>query len=280
MAFKTLELSDKKIFDEFFKRFPPKISELTFTNLFSWRTSKDYMFNLLDEHLIISFENEFLQPIGKTPEKIMEKLLKEKKDMIFERIEKSVAMLLSNKFLVEEERDMFDYVYSLRDLSELKGNQFEPKRNLVKQAEKYNPEVCRLTESNVNDFFRLQQEWCNLRSCENNKLLSDENKAILEALSNFKEFNLCGTCIRIKGKLAAFAIGEKLNEDTYVEHFEKGDLNYKGIYQYVLKEFASALSEKTVYLNREQDLGIPGLRKAKESYHPVKMIEKYRIRNK
>jgi hypothetical protein len=278
MQFKPITLEDKPTFDSFFKKYPSNISDMTFTNLFAWRESKKYKFAVVDEHLVVRFGNRFLQPIGEEPEKVITKIFSEFNDVSFERVEKKIAMKVKDNFKVEEDRDMFDYVYSVQELIELKGRKFEAKRNLVKQFEQYDLEVCKLTEDNMADFLKLQRQWCELRGCDDNDLLVAENDAIMEALKHFKEFNLCGICVRKDNIIAGFAIGERLNENTYVEHFEKGDTKYKGVYQFMLREFAKAISKKAEFLNREQDLGIPGLRKSKESYNPVKMVEKYRIK--
>jgi len=89
-----------------------------------------------------------------------------------------------------------------------------------------------------------------------------------------------GVCIFIGDKLQGFIIGEKLNNTTIVEHTEKADTKYKGAYQYLLREFAKSVPDKYIYINREQDLGILGLRKAKMGYLPVKMIKQFRIEYK
>jgi len=134
-----------------------------------------------------------------------------------------------------------------------------------------------LDENTVNSFFSLQEKWCNIKNCVSDEQLQAEDIAIKEALAHFKEFNLFGVCVAINKNIEAFAIGEKLNNGTFVEHFEKANTKFNGIYQYVLHEFVKAIPKNFKYLNREEDLGIAGLRKSKLSYNPVNMVEKYRI---
>ncbi len=273
MDFREIKLQDKDIFDRYLKEFQPEISEFTFTNLFSWAKPKQHSFAEIKNHIVVRFgKNSFYEPIGDDPAAIMEIILDKVAGAKFERVHKA-----ADRFKAEEDRDNFDYVYSIKELQELKGNKFEAKRNLAKQCMQYGPEVCRLNQDNVHKFFELQKKWCSLRSCEQKKALSHENEAITTALSHFQEFSLCGVCIIIDDNVAGFAVGEHLNDNTFVEHFEKGDTRYKGIYQYLLREFVRAVPEDYSFLNREQDLGIPGIRKAKKSYSPVRMVKKYSV---
>ncbi|MBD3164684.1 DUF2156 domain-containing protein [Candidatus Woesearchaeota archaeon] len=276
MQFRPITLDDKSLFDKYLGNFPQNASELTFTNLFAWRKAKKHEFTEIDSHLLVKTGSFYYQPIGASPSKIIRKIIDKESKAVFERVEKKIAQQLEG-LKTKEQRGMFDYVYRISDLTELKGNKFEPKRNLIKQCEKYQPEVCMLNEGNIHEFFQLQKKWCSLKSCEENKPLQHENEAITETLNNFREFKLLGICIRKEDAVAGFAIGEQLNNNVFVEHFEKGDTMFKGIYQYVLKEFVKAIPSHFKYLNREQDLGIPGIRKAKESYYPVKLVEKYRV---
>ena len=115
-----------------------------------------------------------------------------------------------------------------------------------------------------------------MHDCESDSGLATENDAVKEALMNFRELGFHGICIRVKGRMEAFAIGERLNQDTFVEHFEKANREFPGIYQYLLKEFASSI-QGFEFLNREQDLGVDGIRKAKLSYHPAFMVEKFSV---
>jgi uncharacterized protein len=274
MKFKPITLADKPLFDEYFAEFPPRISELTFTNLFVWRHSRKYEFAEIDSHLIILYDNKFLQPIGKNPESIIPGLLKEHSSI--ERVDETIA-LKTTGCKVEEDRNNWDYVYSIEDLRTLAGNKYAPKRNFIKQCEKCEPDVCALDKDTVHGFLQLQKDWCSLRKCDDDANLQAENTAVMEALKNFEMLNLFGICIYVNKRIEGFAIGEKLNNDTYVEHFEKANTNINGLYQYILYNFAKSIRGEFSYLNREQDLGIEGLRKAKESYYPVRMIKKYRI---
>lgn len=284
MKFKTVKLEDKKVFDDFFKKYSPQISELTFTNIFSWRYSKRYEYCVKDDHLVIRFLDGnnliYLQPIGNDPVSVIRNILLSDSNISFQRVEEKIALLLKKEFNVVEDRDNFDYVYSMDELRKHEGGKFITKRNFIKRIEKLNPDVCGLSDETVKDFMLLQERWCDIKRCREDPSLFSEDCAIHEALRHYKELGIIGVCVKIDERIAGFAIGERFNKDTFVEHFEKGDNEFNGIYQYVLYKFVEMIPDSYKFLNREQDLGISGIRKAKKSYHPLKMVKKYSIRNK
>jgi hypothetical protein len=198
MQFKPITLEDKQLFDSYFEKYPPEISELTFTNLFVWQSVKNYEYAIKDNHLIISFKDKirkFLQPIGKNPHKIIEDIFNKFPKTFFERVDKSIAEKLKTKYKIFSKRDHFDYIYSLEELRELKGRKFESKRNFVKQCLNHNPKSCLLNDNTSKKFLELQEKWCNLRNCEKNPGILSENIAIRKAIDHFKELNLFGVCI-------------------------------------------------------------------------------------
>jgi uncharacterized protein len=287
IKFKNIELSDKKIFDDHLNRFQPEASEFTFTNLFAWRIDKGYEFAIFDDHILVKFRGKkedspvvkFLQPVGEDPGRVIAKIIDMHPKCRFERVEEKIALRI-NKFSVEEDPDNNDYVYNVNELSRLEGKNFEAKRNFIRQCEQYGPEICTLDEESVHEFINIQERWCDVRKCEASPELDAENTAIREALINYSSFDLFGICIRINNRIEAFAIGEKLNDDTFVEHFEKASPDFKGLYQFVLNAFAKKIPGSIEFLNREQDLGVAGLRKAKRSWNHVRTIKKYVIRDR
>jgi len=284
LNFKPLALDDKSLFDDFFRRFSPIISEFTFTNLFAWRLTKRHEFSIIDNHLLISFfkgnQRKFYQPVGNAPDLIMKKIFDLIPETSFERVEKKNCSKLSKEFEVMKYRNNFDYLYKLDELRELKGANYQSTRNFIRQCEKYNPQVCILDEETIKQFVELEKKWCNIRNCNKDKLLYAEDMAVKETLEKFKQLKVMGICISINDKIEAFAIGEELSNDTFVNHFQKANTEFKGLYQYLVHEFAKSIPKKFAYLNLEQDLGVEGLRKAKLSYHPVKFVEKCSIKSK
>jgi hypothetical protein len=124
----------------------------------------------------------------------------------------------------------------------------------------------------------LETSWCNLRHCELDAGLAAEQRAIAACLENWARFSLIGGAVVVEDRIEAFAIGEKLNPVTAVVHFEKANPELRGMYQLINQWFCrNGLSEYT-FVNREQDLGLEGLRKAKESYHPHHMVREFIVR--
>ena len=122
--------------------------------------------------------------------------------------------------------------------------------------------------------------WCDIRDCftPENLSLAEEHAAVIETLDSFRELSLRGGVILIDGNIEAFTIGEPLNRETFVIHFEKANPRIIGLYQAINQEFCRTIADEYRFVNREQDLGEPGLRRAKESYCPDHLVEKYIVR--
>ncbi|MFX1481099.1 MAG: DUF2156 domain-containing protein, partial [Promethearchaeota archaeon] len=295
---KFIELTDKQLFDTYFKRYEPEISEFTFTNLFMWRNYYEFQFIEVENHLIIfskSFLGSrdltlsgkrnsifFLPPIGPNPSEKIITLFETIDNAEIHRVpEKIVEEMSNNNILNEmnieiyEDRANWDYVYEVEDLKTLPGNRYRQNRRwLNKFLENYEYEFKLLNEELIDLSKKLQLEWCIMRGCEEDKSLEEEQKAIYEALDNFDTLKFSGGIICIEDKCAAYTFGEILNSNTMVIHIEKANMKYEGAYQAINNFFVNNCCENAVFVNREQDLGIPGLRRAKESYQPSHMVEK------
>lgn len=177
-----------------------------------------------------------------------------------------------------EARDHFDYVYSVPELVELKGNKFHKKKNLLNQFEKSNMfEYTPMQADCVEEVLDMQAEWHGWQEMPSEALVA-ENQAISRVLKNFDRLgSLTGGTIRVGGKVIAYTVGECLNQNTIVIHFEKGDTRFKGVYQAINKHFLAAQEDRFSLVNREQDLGDEGLRKAKMSYNPLSFMKKHEV---
>lgn len=188
---------------------------------------------------------------------------------------------LPEKFVVEEARGQWDYLYSAEGLATLSGNKFHKKKNLLNQFLKKYPDhvYTPLGLDCVEWALAMQEEWCYWNECPESAALMAENNAVFRVLSHWDQLpGLVGGVIWLEGKVVAYTVGEALTEDTLVVHFEKGTTSYKGIYQAINNLFVNDAGVKFTYINREQDLDDEGLRKAKESYNPVAYIEKNAVR--
>lgn len=202
--------------------------------------------------------------------------------MRFTRVPEALLAIWQKAFgdrlRITEARDHFDYVYSVPELVELKGNKFHKKKNLLHQFEKGNIyEYTPMQAECVEEVLDMQAEWHGWQE-HASEALTAENEAISRVLKAFDRMKyLMGGTIRVGGKVVAYTVGECLTKDTLVIHFEKGDTRFKGVYQAINKHFLEAQEDRFALVNREQDLGDEGLRKAKLSYNPVHFMKKYEV---
>ncbi|MGE4293439.1 MAG: DUF2156 domain-containing protein [Desulfovibrio sp.] len=202
----------------------------------------------------------------------------------FTRVPEYLALLWEEKFdgsiEIKECREHWDYIYNVPELIELRGNRFHKKKNLLKQFVKlYKFEYSPLGPECVEEVLEMQEEW--LRWFEEHNpsdALKAENVAITRVLQQFDQIKgLQGGAIRIDGKVVAYTVAEPVSDESIVIHFEKGNTLYKGVYQAINQMFLEAQAGKYLYVNREQDLGEEGLRKAKLSYNPAFMLKKFEV---
>ncbi|MEW6530212.1 MAG: phosphatidylglycerol lysyltransferase domain-containing protein [Thermodesulfobacteriota bacterium] len=288
--FKDIGLADKAVFDRFFAENPPQISELTFTNLFMWRHRNHPAWRVHDDFLFIVLRPEeepgfALPPVGKgnvraALDALADGLESLKMEPRISRADKAFveAHVDRKRFEIVADRANHDYVYVTRELIELSGNKFHQKKNhLNRFIKNYEYEYRKLDLDLVDCFLNLQEVWCELKDCEQTPGLFYENRAICLALTNCEELGFEGGAILIDKKVEAFALGEKLNPDTAVIHVEKANPDIPGLYAAINQQFCSEHWSSIKYINREQDLGVEGLRKAKKSYHPHHMVEKFTL---
>ena len=174
-------------------------------------------------------------------------------------------------------RDGHEYVYSIDDLADLKGKKYQPKRNHINRfLSEYPDAVIRpLDESTLPDARNLADRWYQRRTAEEDAGM--EMAALNRAFANWQALGLEGLVLYVGDQVVAMAIGSFLGEDTVDVHFEKADLDYNGAYAVINRAFARHIREKypqVKFLNREEDMGLEGLRKAKLSYYPHHMVEK------
>jgi len=178
---------------------------------------------------------------------------------------------------IKELRSEWEYIYPVKDLIELKGMAYSPKRAHIKVFEKkYKYEYAPLLKEDFNELIEFQSEWIERHKGDRApSVLYEEHQAIVNALENWNDFPLFGTCIKIDGRIIAYTIAEELDEETVDIRFEKAFSEYKGVYQFLNKTFLSRQAKNYIWVNREEDMGDDGLRKAKLSYHPVRYEKKY-----
>jgi hypothetical protein len=282
-----LTLEDKKLLTGLFKETQPQISEFTFTNLFVWNDSEPVRLSRLRQSLLVQRRRQrdgrilLLPPIGTRP------LLGAVRDLkassknqtvppLYGISREQTRELADEAAQVESDRDNWDYVYLTSDLADLPGDKYHPKRNFISRClSGHKCDYAEIDPSVVKDCLQLQTQWCSLRNCSLVSSLEAENRAIKTAFDNFEALSIFGGAIYVDGKLEAFTLSEPLNRDTAVIHFEKANPEIVGLYQVINQRFCQNSLRSFRFVNREQDLGIMGLRKAKLSYYPHHMVEKY-----
>ena len=292
--FRELRLADRGPVSRFLWDLQPETSELTFTNLFIWRASFGWQWSVRGEHLLLlaakpGAEPFFLPPVGPAPRagvclELLSWLRRERSvaDPRIERADPALAAEITYAagLRAEPARDHFDYLYRTSDLIALKGSRYHAKRNHLQRfaqaaaAARY----ALVDASNLRLCAEFQDRWCALRRCSEDLNLLGEWEAVREALANFPALGLKGGAFLIEGRVEAFALGELLNRETVVVHIEKANPEIPGLYAAINQRYCREHWEGTGFVNREQDLGEPGLRKAKLSYHPARLVEKYSLR--
>ena len=182
-----------------------------------------------------------------------------------------------DKFCFHCGRDSHDYVYAIDDLAELKGKRFQPKRNHINRflADYPDARILPLTDETLPDAKALADRWHQRRTEEEDAGM--ELVALNRAFAHWKELGMEGLVLYVGNQVIAMTMGSRLDGETFDVHFEKADLDYPGAYAVINRAFARHIRDKypaVRFLNREEDMGIEGLRKAKLSYHPHHMVEK------
>lgn len=285
--FKPIKIEDKPIFDKYYKKYPPVHSDYVFTTLVSWMDYAKFCYIKNNNNLIVASKiNNKIQiksPIGDKNKNIFDEVLKlakqQESEYPFGVIDKNTKNWLENNYPNLElipTRDYFDYVYNSTDLAELAGSNYSKIRNRLNKFKKNNEySVESITEDNMKDIREFLKRWCLWKDCDKDPLLENEKKAILYSMENFFDLKLSGLSMIVNGDIEAISVFEKMSNDTAIVHYEKGSPDYDGIYKAINQETAKILQKDFKYINRESDMGVSGLRKAKLSYKPVFMIEVY-----
>lgn len=293
IKFQNLTKADKPLLDKYFRSRYYENSHFNFTNLYMWREPYHIKWCEADDILYMTCEWQgtlmALQPFG-APEKmaaatknLIDYFRAAEKKLIITGIEKSYKEVLENfkaaKFTVTADRDNYDYVYLADKLISLSGRKLHSKKNHLNAFKKLYPdaEYLPITAEIIPDCLEQLDRWYEIRIADepDDPFIGYERAAIREIFADFDYFKLKGGAIRLNDKIIAFTYGEQLNDDTAVVHVEKADPDIRGAYPAINQGYIANTWCGMTYINREEDMGHEGLRKAKESYKPEKMIEKF-----
>ena len=300
-----ITLEDRAVLEPFLNGFDYKASGISYTSLYMWREVNDFSWEQIGDYLCISgsdnldpfSDNPFMLPpltcTGVYEPEGLRRTILEARDK-FEEKGKHFNMMLvpfhmleilaeamPNELVFEADRPNFDYVYDTKDLIDLKGRAYHSKKNHLNYfIQNYKYEYSRMTPDMAEDAMEFINKFNDRKALEDpleRKLLEFEARAMQDVFLNLDTVGYLSGVIRIDGRIEAFSIGGQLGKRTVVVHVEKANIEYRGLYQAINNEFCKAMAAGVKRINREEDMGIPGLRKAKLSYNPVKFVEKYTV---
>lgn len=291
--FRQVKLNDQEWMELLLASADMRGCHQNFTNIFAWTELYNYRVARINDYLVVKgqIDNDtpyYFYPAGRGDIKPVIEAIKQDADDCQHEFRLSgvspeniivINSLFPDHYEYQEMRDSFDYVYLLDKLVTLAGRKLQAKRNHINRF-KANNNWCfeQISADNIAECWEMNIQWCKDNRCKDDEQLASEYCAVRRCFDSFTELGLEGGLIRLDGRVIAFTMGEKLNSDTYVIHIEKAFSEIQGAYQMINREFAALIKNtypQLVYVNREEDMGYEGLRKAKLSYHPDKMEEKY-----
>lgn len=286
--FKKLELGDRADIEKFTSQFPP-YSDFNFTSMWCWDTLGLVRISELNNNLVVRFMDYLtgepfysflgMNKVNETIEEIMKLSASEGLELKLRFISEEIIKDLNTFYFISEDRSNFDYIYNVSDLYAYHGAEFETQRNLINRfSRKYSKiEVSISILSYIeDDILSFNKKWERQKiNAQNQEELKTESKSIARVFGLNNE-NLLGVCIFCSGELIAYAIDEILDSEYVICHFAKANSNFSGVYSFLMKENCKtllSLGKKT--LNYEQDLGLEGLRYAKNAFRPKKFLKKF-----
>ena len=284
--FHIVTVADKPLFDYYMLPSEEQNCDLNFANIFCWSDTYHSEVAEAAGFLVIRFDNggakSYMQPIGNGDKRQILELLRQ--DAFEQRTPLRLyglsaewrAFLEENcpsEFAFDAPRALADYIYRTEDLAQLQGRRYQPKRNhLNRFVAQYKWHTEPLSSDNINDCIELYNKW--LRSRAVGETERAEQHALHRAFDNFEALGLRGLVLYVDGRAAAFSYGTPITHKTFCTHIEKHDAEIEGAATMINREMAQSLDEKFEFINREDDLGLEGLRFAKMSYYPTLLLDK------
>lgn len=290
ISLKPVDIDDKLWIDRFAMEEDSKSADFCFTTIFAWSDTYRQRVGQYGDRLILKLHHcdppIYSFPIGSGDLKpAIEALISDSgphlkiRGVTKENLAKLEA-LFPNRFEILQDTYAWDYIYLAEKMAELSGKKLHAKRNHINRFISDNPNWCiePITPGNLHECVEMNAEWVARNASEKHESYNAEVLALKRVFGNFAALKLEGAVLRVNGVVVAYTIGEKLNSDTYVVHFEKAFSDVNGAYTMINREFARYICRKypeVIFINREEDMGRENLRKAKQSYYPDRMVEKY-----
>ena len=300
LKFKPIQLSDKQAIDSCLSDNIHRASDYCFANLFAWQAMFETTFAIEQDTLFVRYRNRkgncsYLFPIGKLPlEQSVAMILADSEsgscNCTFEMRAVTVGMwdaleaAMPGVFQFSHDRSTDEYIYTSEKLISLAGKKLQSKRNHINRFKKDNPDwqySALVSCEELHECVEMLDKWENKYHDDAQQSLCFDYLATKIMLDNYDALGLRGGFIRVNGKIVAFTIGEPLTKDTYVIHVEKAYSEMNGAYAIINQQFVENETAAFTYINREEDMGIENLRRAKELYYPDILLEEriVRLRN-
>ncbi|GHU88298.1 hypothetical protein FACS1894202_04100 [Clostridia bacterium] len=287
--FQDLSLNHRELYQRYTRHM--RTTEGSFASMFAWRHSNRLRIfesgGILYRHSVLGYPC-YLYPLGATEETLPRALETlrgiEEGRLIFRLLSPEQKDLLeaAGGFDIEEDRDQADYLYAAEDLRELAGRSYHGKRNFIARFERERPgwSYEEVGDGNIVEVMAFQDAWVTLNGGPPSGLAA-EKTAIAEMLMNWDLLGMMGGAIRAEGNIVAYTLGALVGDDTLDVHIEKANYEITGAYPMINREFARRHAVGDIkFINREEDMGIEGLRRAKLSYNPIELMMKYTARER
>lgn len=290
--FKIIELSDKKEIDSYLSVSGYNCCDFCFSNIFAWQSKFKYTFAVVRQTLFIRYfdniENAlcYLMPAGKMNlHSALSMIITDAKEnnikfimkQITQEMWESINVVMPDMFQYQFDRDNDEYVYLSEKLINLQGRKLQSKRNHInrfKSDYSHWDYFSLNSKEELNECSSMLDKWDDLNIEKAEQSLRYDYIATKIMLENFHFLQLQGGAIRVNGKIVAFTVGEPLTDDTFVIHVEKAYSEINGAYAIINQQFAQNEAKDFKYINREEDMGLEYIRKAKKSYYPDILLHK------
>ena len=290
ITFKTLDISDKGWVDRLFQKSGYRGCEYSFAGTVLWAEVYRKTAAEVGGFVVVRSElgsPSYLFPAGEGDLHAVIGRLKAQSEeegvpFVFYAVDDEsrpkLEELYPGRFHYEELDDAREYLYLSESLRTLAGKKLHAKRNHINRFLEQNPDWSfeEITKENIGECYEMNKDWCRLYGCDQNESLRQEACAVDYAFEHFFALDFRGGLLRAGGRIVAYSMGERLTPDTFDVRIEKAYQDVQGSYALINREFCRAFCKDVTYVNREDDTGAEGLRKAKLSYRPAIILKKYR----
>ena len=285
MTFERLTVADKALFERYTKTAGENNCETAYITLLIWQGYYGVSYCAEEDTLLIKSSCAgkvvYTLPFGDLAKGLDNILAHEEGRLPVFRAQEGPRLdqfvrLMGARYDIVELDESADYIYRREDLAALPGKKYHAKRNHISAfSRQFDWSYESIGVNNADDVQRCADHWYAEHADRLTPELTAEREGLQALLANFDALGLLGGAVRVDGQIVAFCIASQLNDDVVDVHVEKALAAYEGAYAVINNQFAKSLSPEIRYINREDDMGIEGLRKAKLSYHPTALLKKY-----